>query len=126
MNRGSPTIKARHLLPVLGALFRGGLGTKNASDGVYCILNGTMAAMMVSIDKAGRIVIPKSVRDELDLMPESELTLDVEADSIRISRPKRPTRALAFTDDGRPYFPASGRVTTSDLDVQRLRDAQVR
>ncbi|HET8930229.1 MAG TPA: AbrB/MazE/SpoVT family DNA-binding domain-containing protein [Acidimicrobiales bacterium] len=82
--------------------------------------------MMVSIDKAGRIVVPKAIRDDLDLVPDTDLSLTVEGDTIRLSRLGRPTRRLAFTDDGRPYFPAPDDVSVTDLDVQRLRDADQR
>ena len=37
--------------------------------------------MMASIDKAGRVVIPKELRDELGLTPESVLTLGSPVDT---------------------------------------------
>ncbi len=82
--------------------------------------------MMVSIDKAGRIVVPKAARDELDLTPGVDLALTVEGDSIRITRSGPVERRLAFADDGRPYFPAVDDAGTTDLDVQHLRDAHQR
>ncbi len=81
---------------------------------------------MVSIDKAGRIVIPKAIRDQLDLHPDVPLTIDVEGSSIRINRTGDADRPLLFTDNGRPYFPATGDERITDLDVQRIRDGQVR
>lgn len=81
---------------------------------------------MVSIDKAGRIVIPKSIRDELDLRPDVALSVTVEGSTLRIDRSDEGERRLAFTDDGLPYFPAVGDVSISDRDVQRLRDGQAR
>ncbi len=84
-----------------------------------------MASMVVTIDRAGRVVIPKEIRDRLDLTADTELNIDVEGDSIRLERVAGPQRRLARTKDGRPYFPATGQVL-SDLEVQRLRDADQR
>ena len=86
-----------------------------------------MAPMLVSIDRAGRIVIPKEVRDRLDLTPDTELELQVLGHLIQIERPRRAVRRLQWTTEGRPYFPAdeSSR-QISDLDVQRVRDAEQR
>lgn len=88
--------------------------------------NGRVGAMMVSIDKAGRVVIPKSIRDRLDLGPGSRLEIEAHGDTIRISRSQRVSRRLAFTDDGRPFFPAADESPRTDLDVQRLRDTLTR
>lgn len=86
-----------------------------------------MPPMMVAIDRAGRIVIPKEVRDRLELDADTELELRVLGDLIQIERPRRAARLLEWTPDGRPYFARdeSGH-RTSDLDVQRLRDADQR
>jgi AbrB family looped-hinge helix DNA binding protein len=46
----------------------------------------------VTIDRSGRIVIPKQIRDELRLQPGDELELTViEGEVIRVTRPARPT-----------------------------------
>lgn len=45
--------------------------------------------MITTIDKAGRIVIPKSLRTQFHLAPESQVELIAEADSIRLRTPKR-------------------------------------
>jgi len=45
----------------------------------------------VSIDKAGRIVLPKAVRDELQLTPGSSLELELSEDRISL-RPERKGR----------------------------------
>ena len=42
--------------------------------------------LTASIDKAGRIVIPKAMRDDLGLQPGDELHLELDGDSI-IARP---------------------------------------
>ena len=56
-------------------------------------INATMVFMMVTIDKAGRIVIPKPVRDALGLDPGDELELESTAEHLTI-RPLRDTMPL--------------------------------
>lgn len=85
-----------------------------------------MVTMLVSMDKAGRIVIPKEIREQLDFQPYTELTINVEGGSIRIDRVDSPRRVLQITDDGRPYFEAVATRSLTDLDIQRLRDADQR
>ena len=82
-----------------------------------------MTSMLASIDKAGRVVIPKEIRDQLDLTSGTTLEIEVERGTIRIERRREPARQLAWTDDGRPYFPAVAGHSTTDADVQQLRDA---
>ncbi|MCC5951583.1 MAG: AbrB/MazE/SpoVT family DNA-binding domain-containing protein [Acidimicrobiia bacterium] len=81
--------------------------------------------MMVSIDKAGRIVIPKPVRDRLDLTAGTELALEVEGETIRIDRLARSGRTLDWAD-GRPVFRRVEGHSLTDADVRRLRDADQR
>jgi AbrB family looped-hinge helix DNA binding protein len=78
---------------------------------------------MVTIDRAGRVVVPKEVRDRLGLVAGSQLDITVLRDAIRLERRREPARALSWTDDGRPYFPAVAGQITTDADVQDLRDA---
>jgi len=82
--------------------------------------------MMVTIDRAGRIVIPKEVRDRLQLVPDLELELEVHGNTIQIERPRVAARRLMWSEHGRPYFPAADGQQLTDLDVQQLRDADQR
>ena len=84
-----------------------------------------MATMMVSIDRAGRIVIPKDLRDRLSIEADSELEIDVDGDGFRLTPVRGPRRSVRMVD-GLPLIePAVGFVTT-DADVQRWRDAEQR
>ena len=53
--------------------------------------------LTANIDKSGRIVIPKSLRDELRLEPGDELALDRQGDSITL-RPVRPQPRMKCVD----------------------------
>jgi AbrB family looped-hinge helix DNA binding protein len=50
---------------------------------VYAIENG-MAATVLSIDRAGRVVLPKPIRDRLRLRPGSRLEVEVHDDHLRL------------------------------------------
>ena len=71
--------------------------------------------MMVTVDKAGRVVIPKEIRDRLDLVADTELEIEVERGMIHLERRHQPGRRLAWTSDGRPYFPAVTGHATNEL-----------
>lgn len=82
--------------------------------------------MMVTIDRAGRVVIPKELRDRLSIGPESELDVEIDGDGIRLTPARLPARSVRDGDDGLPIIdPITGFVTT-DADVQRWRDADQR
>lgn len=77
--------------------------------------------MRTTIDKAGRLVIPKTLRDRLGLAPGAvEVTAD--GSGLRVE-------AIAgeglVARSGRMVIPASGERIT-DEDVQSLRDAEQR
>ena len=81
--------------------------------------------MMVTIDRAGRVVIPKELRDRLSLVADSELEVTCEADSIVI-RPVRQAGRRIVEVDGWPVIEARDGVSITDADVQRWRDADQR
>lgn len=77
--------------------------------------------MRTTIDKAGRVVIPKSLRDQLGLQPgQVELTADGAA--LRIEA----IAEGALTErGGRLVIPAGGAVVNDEV-VRALRDADQR
>lgn len=82
-----------------------------------------MATMMATIDRAGRVVIPKEIRDRLGLNAEVELT--VEGESLRLTPARVPGRQIVEIDGWPVLQPVPG-VRTTDADVQRWRDADQR
>jgi AbrB family looped-hinge helix DNA binding protein len=77
--------------------------------------------MRTTIDAAGRLVIPKQLRDRLGLQPGE---VDVEADGADLRvRPVADDHLVE--EDGWLLVPASG-TTLTDADVQALRDADQR
>ncbi len=81
--------------------------------------------MMVSMDRAGRIVLPKEVRERLGLDANSELDLDVVGDGIRLT-PRRPAGRRVVERDGWPVIEAPEGHVVTDADVQRWRHADQR
>jgi AbrB family looped-hinge helix DNA binding protein len=43
------------------------------------------SAMTITIDRAGRVVLPKSVRERFHLVPGAELELTAEADGVKLA-----------------------------------------
>lgn len=81
--------------------------------------------MMASMDRAGRVVIPKEVREQLGLEVDATFTVAVEGDSLRLS-PVRAARRRVVEIDGWPVLEPVAGLRTTDLDVQRWRDADQR
>jgi AbrB family looped-hinge helix DNA binding protein len=80
---------------------------------------------MVSIDRAGRIVIPKEIRDRLDIEPDDRFEVSIDGDGIRLSPPPAPSRRIVEVD-GWPVIEAADGHVVTDADVQRWRDADRR
>lgn len=81
--------------------------------------------MMVSIDKAGRVVIPKDIRERLSLSEDSQLEIDTDGGTIRLT-PTRPRSRRVVDVDGWPMVEPADGFTLTDADVQRWRDADQR
>lgn len=71
--------------------------------------------MKVSIDRAGRLVVPKGLRDELGFLPGAELEAEAVDGRLEISRPFEAPRVV----EG-PHGPVVSRTGT------KLTDEQVR
>lgn len=77
--------------------------------------------MRATIDQAGRLVIPKALRDRLGLRP-GVVEVTADGSSLRVE----PLAGNDLEDrDGRLVVPASGAVIGDD-DVRSLRDADQR
>lgn len=81
--------------------------------------------MLASIDRAGRVVIPKELREALDLDADTQLTIDVDGGTLRLTPVRAPGRRVVEVDGWPVLEPAADRRTT-DADVQRWRDADQR
>ena len=81
--------------------------------------------MMVGIDRAGRVVIPRDVRDRLNLLADTELELTLEEDSMRLTPARARSRVITEVD-GWPALERAEGITTTYADVQRWRDADRR
>lgn len=76
---------------------------------------------MASLDKAGRVVIPKEARDQLGLAPDVQFEVTVTGDGLLLTPLRRPGRRIVEVD-GWPVIEAVRGVTVTDADVQRWRD----
>jgi AbrB family looped-hinge helix DNA binding protein len=74
--------------------------------------------MRATIDKAGRLVIPKPLRDELGLRP-GEVEVSAQGAALRV---EPVTESSLDERDGRLVIPAAGLEIDDDL-VRTLRDA---
>lgn len=74
--------------------------------------------MRTTIDQAGRLVVPKALRDEIGLIAGA---VDVEVDGATL-RLRPVTGSGVGERDGRLFIPAAGR-PVDDEQVRALRDA---
>jgi AbrB family looped-hinge helix DNA binding protein len=81
--------------------------------------------MLASIDRAGRVVIPKEIRDRLSLEPDATVEVTIDGDEIRLA-PVRKRGRVIVDIDGWPVIERVDGVTVTDADVQRWRDADQR
>ena len=77
--------------------------------------------MYVTVDRVGRVVIPKALRVALGITPDTELELIPDGSGLRIEPVRRHHRSIG-TSDGLPILGhVEGAVLTDD-DIRRLRD----
>jgi AbrB family looped-hinge helix DNA binding protein len=76
--------------------------------------------MHVSIDRAGRVVIPKPLRDELGFSPDMPLEAEVVDGRLELSAPHEPPRIVEGPHG--PVVAATGAQVT-DKDVRRVLEA---
>jgi AbrB family looped-hinge helix DNA binding protein len=79
----------------------------------YALSMGRNSALS-SIDSAGRVVIPKALRERLQLVPGSEIEISAHKGGLRIERVEREGRLLRV--DGRLVF-TGGDPHSVDLDA---------
>lgn len=77
--------------------------------------------MRVTVDRVGRIVLPKSLRVSLGIGPDTELELIPDGGGLRLE-PVRPRLRPVRERDGLPLLGVVEGAVLTDGDVQRLRD----
>lgn len=80
-----------------------------------------MVTMLVTIDRAGRVVIPKEIRDRLTLAADTALEITVEGDRVVLAPKRMPGRQVVEID-GWPVLASVPGLSVSDADVQNWRD----
>ncbi|MFA5709836.1 AbrB/MazE/SpoVT family DNA-binding domain-containing protein [Mycolicibacterium sp.] len=78
--------------------------------------------MHVTIDRVGRVVIPKALRVALGITPETPLELILDGSGLRIEPVRRRERSIDTSDDGLPILGDVEGAVLTDGDVRRLRD----
>lgn len=80
----------------------------------------------ISIDRAGRIVLPSEVRRQLNLGPGSRLRVAVVAERIELTPEPEPDPALVSTHSKRKVLRATGTALDAAAATHAERDAQAR
>lgn len=76
---------------------------------------------MVSIDRVGRVVIPKALRVALGITPDTPLEVIPDGTGLRLEPVRRDRRTIQ-TSDGLPILGAVPGATLTDDDIRGLRD----
>jgi AbrB family looped-hinge helix DNA binding protein len=77
--------------------------------------------MHVTVDRVGRIVIPKPLRDALGIGPDSQLEVVADGAGLRLEPVQRAERPIGERD-GLPILGTVAGTVITDDDVRRLRD----
>jgi AbrB family looped-hinge helix DNA binding protein len=81
--------------------------------------------MRATMDRVGRIVIPKAVREALGVGESAEFDVTIEGNSIRLEPRVEPERQVRRVD-GWPVLVAPRGARLTDVEVRELRDADQR
>lgn len=79
----------------------------------------------MTVDRVGRIVIPKALREALGIGPDTELELISDGSGLRLDPVGSGLRAVGQVD-GLPLLGAVEGLVLTDSDIQRLRDDTAR
>lgn len=87
------------------------------------VYNGIMRSQ-ITLDPAGRVVLPKTLRDELHLSPGDKLDLTVKGDEVtlrprRAARPLQKERGVWVLRTGEPLTAGEARETLHNIREQR-------
>jgi AbrB family looped-hinge helix DNA binding protein len=90
-----------------------------------CHLYGRLLGMnlKVAMDRSGRVVIPKYLRDQLGLSEATEFEASLEGSAIRLDVKNSKTPQIKDVN-GWPVLVHSSSKSLTDADIQRLRDEQ--
>jgi AbrB family looped-hinge helix DNA binding protein len=77
--------------------------------------------MQATIDRVGRVVIPKRIRDALGLWPDTELEITIDGGGVRLE-PVRQSERPVEESGGLPLLGRVEHAHLTDADVKRLRD----
>ncbi len=80
----------------------------------------------ITIDRAGRIVLPAELRRRLNLGPGSRLRLDVVAQHIELTPETEPATELAMSSSRRTVLRPTGEPFDAAAAVRAEREAQAR
>jgi AbrB family looped-hinge helix DNA binding protein len=89
------------------------------------VLSWYRGLMRVTMDQAGRIVIPKSIREQLGLKSDDEFDAVIDGLAIRL-QPRMVSVRRIRDVEGWPVLEAVPGQPLTDDDVQRLRDGDQR
>jgi AbrB family looped-hinge helix DNA binding protein len=81
--------------------------------------SGSIRAMRVTIDRAGRLVIPRSLRDRIGLVGGGEVEIELDGAAIRIE----PVVGTELREDGGLLFIPTTGTPIDDTLVRELIDA---
>lgn len=88
------------------------------------MVSGTVNGMELKIDKAGRIVVPKPLRERLGFKPDAELEAVEQADGVLLKRvAERPSMVKAdglWVHQGRAEPGANWEHTVDDVRAERI------